>query len=228
MRKYGFPWKSIFVSSVKEKTTETTMADQNESTTSLWEGDVNEAAVEEWVAETTPFERVRDVLDVTTEPQFAKEIAERARVSEPTARKHLSTFAEVGRGEAVPAEQGTKYKRSAQSVAMSRIAAIHREYSKRELTDSIERLRDQIASLRDEYDATDPDDLAFELESGDEGWQDIARWRTLEENLNIAKAALSLYDFDPDDERTAAAEADEFEARDAPRGAFGDGSRTYA
>ena len=228
MGKHGFPWKAISIPDVKWRTTKTTMANQNESTTSVWEGDVNEAAVEEWVEETTPFERVRDVLDVTTEPQFAKGIAERARVSEPTARKHLSTFTEVGRAEAVPAEQGTKYKRSAQSVAMSRIAAIHREYSKRELTDAIERLRNQIASLRDEYDAGDPDDLAFELESGDEGWQDIARWRTLEENLDIAKAALSLYDFDPDREGTAAVEADDSQARDVPRGAFGNGSQTHA
>jgi DNA-binding transcriptional ArsR family regulator len=175
------------------------MTDRDQSALSPWEGDVNEAAVEEWVEETTPFERVEDVLDATTEPQYAREIAERARVSEPTARKHLSSFAEVGRAESVPTEQGTKYKRSAQSVAMSRIAAIHREYTKRELTDSIERLRDRIAALREEYDANDPDDLAVELESGDEGWQAVARWRSLEENLDVAKAALSLYDFDPDD-----------------------------
>jgi septum formation topological specificity factor MinE len=203
------------------------MTDQSESTPPTWDGDVNEAATEEWVEETTPFERVRDVLDVTTEPQYAKEIADRARVSEPTARKHLSTFVEVGRAEEISTGRGTRYKRSAQSVAMSRIAAIHREYSKRELTDSIERLREEIASLREEYGANDPDDLAFELESGDEGWQAVARWRSLKENLDIAKAALSLYDFDPDEGGTAAAEADESRAKDASRGAFGNDSQAY-
>ena len=203
-----------------------TMTDQNQST-APWEGDVNEAAVEEWVEETTPFERVRDVLDATTEPQFAKGIAERARVSEPTARKYLSTFAEVGRAEAVPAEQGTQYKRSPQSVAMRRISAIHREYSKPELTDSIQQLRDEIASLRNEYGANDPDDLAYELESGDEGWRVVARWRTLKENLDIAKAALSLYDFDPDDEAAPPAEADE--SGEQTTGTFaGNGSGVHA
>ena len=203
------------------------MTDQNASASPPWEGDVNEAAVKEWVEKTTPFERVRDVLDVTTEPQFAREVAERAQVSEPTARKYLSTFAEVGRAEEVSAEQGTQYKRSAQSVAMRRIAAIHREYSKRELTDAIERLRDQIASLRDEYGANDPDDLAYELESGDEGWRAVARWRTLEENLDIAKAALSLYDFDPDDEAAPRAKADE--DTEQVKGAFaGNSSGVYA
>ncbi|WP_128477275.1 DUF7342 family protein [Halorussus pelagicus] len=181
------------------------MTSQNTPPSSPWEGDVNEAAVEEWVEATTPFERVHEVLDVTSEPQFAKELGERAQVSEPTARDHLSTLAEIGQAETVPAEQGTKYKRSAQSVAVRRIASIHRESSKPELTDAIERLRDQIADLREEYGANDPDDLAYELDSGDEGWQDLARWRTLEENLDIAKAALSLYDFDPDDESAAGA-----------------------
>lgn len=203
------------------------MTDQNDSGPPAWEGDVNEAAVEEWVEETTPFERVRNVLDVTTEPEFAKEIAERARVSEPTARKHLSTLVEAGQAETVTAEQGTRYKRSAQAVAMRRIAEIHREYSKRELTDAIESLRDQIASLREEFDANDPDDLAFELESDDEGWQAVARWRTLETNLDVAKAALALYDFDPDGSNNATAEADDSSVEGASRGAFGDDSQAY-
>lgn len=202
------------------------MTDQNESTP-LWEGNANKAAVEEWVEETTPFERVKDVLDTTTEPQYAKEIAERARVSEPTARKHLSAFANIGRAEEISANQGTRYKRSAQTIAMSRIAAIHREYSKRELTDAIEELRDEIASLQDEFSASDPDDLAFELESGAEEWRAVTRWRTLEENLDIARAALSLYDFDPDRGGTAAAESAESQARDTQRGAFSDDSQVY-
>ncbi|MDB2276768.1 ArsR family transcriptional regulator, partial [Halorubrum ezzemoulense] len=59
----------------------------------LWEGDVNEAAIEEWKADTTTFDRIRHVSDVTTEPQAASTIAERAQVSEPTARKYLSILA---------------------------------------------------------------------------------------------------------------------------------------
>ena len=62
-----------------------------------WDGDVNEAVVEEWKDETTAFERIVSVIDVTTEPAFASEIAERAVVSEPTVRKHLQSLASVGR-----------------------------------------------------------------------------------------------------------------------------------
>lgn len=63
-----------------------------------WEDDVNEAVTEEWVAETTPFDRVKEVLLATTSYHYARSIAEQAHVSEPSARKHLNTLA-------VPASQ---------------------------------------------------------------------------------------------------------------------------
>lgn len=146
-------------------------------------------------------------------------------MSEPTARKHLSTFVEAGRAEAVPADQGVRYKRSAGSVAMRGIASIHPEYSKRELTDAIRRLRDRIAALRDEHGATSPDDLAYELDAGDEGWQAVARWRALEENLDVAKAALSLYDFDPDAGRDSRTDDDSTDDAEGALAGNGPGAR---
>ncbi|MEF8843691.1 MAG: hypothetical protein V5A62_19045 [Haloarculaceae archaeon] len=47
--------------------------------------DINERVVEEREAETTPFERVYEVVEGAREAQSAAEVAERARVSEPTA-----------------------------------------------------------------------------------------------------------------------------------------------
>lgn len=178
-------------------------ADLNEP----WEGDVNEAVLEEWTAETTAFERVTSVVDATTEPAFAAEISERAAVSEPTARTHLRSLAEVGRIESVAAEQGTKYKRSPSTLAMRRISGLHQQYSKAELEQGIEDLREKLRALREKHDVNDPADLATTLDAGSDDWTDVSRWRSLEENLDIAKAALSLYDFDPDDTGSAAARA---------------------
>lgn len=173
-----------------------------------WEGDVNEAVREEWREETTAFERITSVIDATTEPVFASEVAERAAVSEPTARRHLKSLAEVGRIEAVAAERGTKYRRSPSILAMRRISALHRQYSKAELRDGIETLREELDALREEHEANDPDDLVTTLDAGSDDWADVSRWRSLEENLKIAKAALSLYDFDPDDTGSAAVGAE--------------------
>lgn len=176
-----------------------------EPSKTLWEGDINEAVVEDWTEDTTTFDRVRQVIDVTTEPQSVAEIADRARVSEPTARKYLAALSETGRVKVTETEAGTRYMRSPQLLAMQRIAAIHREHSKVDIRDAIQELKDELQGLRTTYNVADVDELTMQLEPGDDGWQAVTRWQQLNQNLEIAHAALSLYDFDPDDSRTAAA-----------------------
>lgn len=171
----------------------------------LWKGDVNEAAIEEWKADTSTFDRVRHVIDVTTELQDVSTVAERAHVSEPTARKYLSALAETGRVKAVNTDSGTQYMRAPQMLAMRRISAIHREHTKSEIRDAIQDLKEELSDFREQHDVIDVDELALELDPGDDGWQDVTRWQQIEQNLEIAQAALSLYDFDPDDSHSAAA-----------------------
>ncbi|MDB9302782.1 ArsR family transcriptional regulator, partial [Halorubrum ezzemoulense] len=141
-----------------------------------WEGDVNEAAIEEWKADTTTFDRVRHISDVTTEPQTVSTIAERAQVSEPTARKYLSMLAETGRVKVINTDSGTRYMRAPQMLAMKRIAAIHREHTKNEIRDTIRDLKTELNRFREQYDVADVDELTLELEPGDDGWQDVTRW----------------------------------------------------
>lgn len=165
----------------------------------LWEGDINESVVEEWKDETTPFERIREVLRSTTDPQYAGQLAERARVSEPTARKHLEILAEAGIAETVTTGHGTRYKRSPQTVAMQRIRDLHAQLSREELTNGIRDLRERVRNYQEEYDATGPDDLALQFASVDDAeWSVVAEWRALKRDLDVAQAALALYDFTPD------------------------------
>jgi len=58
--------------------------------------DINEHVKEEWKTETTPFERVYEIIEQTHDGQSAAEIAERALVSEPTARQYCKTFVNTG------------------------------------------------------------------------------------------------------------------------------------
>ncbi len=181
---------------------------------SLWSGDINEAVTEEWKAETAPFERVREVLLTVTTLQYAGAIAEQAEVSESTARKHLKILAESGFAETETSGQGTRFKRSRETIAMQRIKELHTELSRDELVAGIHDLKSQIQSYQDQYDVTDPDDLAVALEPDAEGWGAISDWRALEDDLKLAQAALSLYDFDPD--------VDESGSDDSTTGAFAD------
>jgi DNA-binding transcriptional ArsR family regulator len=165
----------------------------------LWEGDINESIVEEWKDETTPFERIREVLRSTTDPQYANRLAERARVSEPTARKHLEILVEAGIAEAVTTGHGTQYKRSPQTVAMQRIRDLHAQLSREELANGIHDLRERVRGHQEKYDATSPDDLALQFASVDDAeWGIVAEWRALKRDLDVAQAALALYDFTPD------------------------------
>lgn len=179
-----------------------------------WEGDLNEAVVAEWKAETTPFERVQTVVRSTYSPQYAREIGERARVSEPTARSHLKSLVNTGHAKAVEASQGMQYKRSPQAVAIERISELHRELSRDALVDGIRRLRERITEFQDRFDVIDPDDLVLQMEHGatENTWDVVTEWRSIEEDLDIANAALALYDFDPDtegDQQTRTSHRDE-------------------
>jgi len=195
----------------------------------LWDGDVNEAVVEEWIDDTTAFDRVRQTIDVTTDPHTAAEIADRARVSPPTARKHLSALVESGRVKRISTDSGSQYMRAPQMLAMRRIAAIHREHTKAEIRDAIKDLKEQRAEIKERHGVDTADELTLELDAGDEGWEDVTRWRQIEQNLEIAQAALALYGFDPDDSHAAAVQAAESGTNQRERGAFGDeGSRSAA
>lgn len=157
-----------------------------------WTGEVNEAVADEWVAETTPFERVHEVLRTTVEPSTAAELAERARVSEPTARKHAESLVETGHVERVPEGRATRYRRSASAVVLERVEELRRDHSKEELVDAVDRLAERVREYRDEAGVESPAVLAETLATGDEkGWDLLARWRTTERNLAIARAALA-------------------------------------
>ena len=195
-----------------------------DAVTDHWKGDVNDAVVKEWQAETTTFDRVRQVIDVTSEPRTAGTIAERARVSEPTARKHLDTLAEAGRVKRTQTDTGVRYMRAPQMLATERIAAIHRDHTRAEIQEAIRDLREELSELRAQYGVSDADAFALELDADADGWDDLTRWQQAEQHLDIARAALALYDFDPDDSRSAIARiAEPQPSGEAPdeRGALG-------
>ena len=66
------------------------------------------------------------------------------------------------------------------------------------------------------------DELTLAIEDGDDSWGEVVRWRQIEQNLEIAQAALALYGFDPDDSHAAAERATASETERRERGAFGD------
>jgi len=165
--------------------------------------DINEAVSEEWVSETTPYERVRHVIAHTYESASVDAIADDARTSPKTARKHLNALANEGFVVTATSEYGgTTYRRSPESLVVEQAADILEQVSTDELTTRIAEMRDQLRSYQSEYSVDSPEELAVEqtnqaLSESASAQRDIdaetiQEWQTLRRNLAFANAALSI------------------------------------
>ena len=165
--------------------------------------DVNEAVADEWEAETTPYERVREVISHRYSPVSADAVAEDARTSAKTARKHLNALAAEGFVETEPGEKGgTYYRRSAESLVVEQAAEILANVSTDELVDRIDEMRGTIRDFQAEYGVGSPEELTVDqtnriLSETDSGAtepdsEDLREWRTTRRNLAFANAALSI------------------------------------
>jgi DNA-binding IscR family transcriptional regulator len=165
--------------------------------------DINEAVSEEWVSETTPYERVRHVIAHTYESVSVDAIADDARTSPKTARKHLNALANEGFVVTATGEHGgTTYRRSPESLVVEQAADILEQVSTDELTTRITEMRDQLSSYQSEYSVDSPEELAVEqtnqaLSESASAQRDIdaetiQEWQTLRRNLAFANAALSI------------------------------------
>jgi len=165
--------------------------------------DINEAVSEEWVSETTPYERVRHVIAHTYESVSVDAIADDARTSPKTARKHLNALANEGFVVTATGKHGgTTYRRSPESLVVEQAADILEQVSTDELTTRIAEMRDQLSSYQSEYSVDSPEELAVEqtnqaLSESASAQRDIdaetiQEWQTLRRNLAFANAALSI------------------------------------
>lgn len=154
--------------------------------------DVNERVVAEWVEETTPFERVRTVMKRTYEPQPVREIADHARTSEKTARKHLRQLAEGGFVEetAAPEQSGALYRRSPESLVLEQAHDILDEVDSNTLVERISEMQTRIREYREASGADSPEDAAVRGRDVDE--DTVQDWQTTRRNLGFARVALAV------------------------------------
>jgi DNA-binding transcriptional ArsR family regulator len=154
--------------------------------------DINDRVRSEWKDETTPFERVYEVLEQTHDGHSAADIAERALVSEPTARRHLEALVETGFGTTSEEGRTTLYRRDDDRVLMTRIRELRNEADRTDLLEGIQRMKAEIRAYEEQYDVLSPEELARQLpnEATDE-WSDVTEWKTTRQNLAVAQAALA-------------------------------------
>lgn len=154
--------------------------------------DVNTEVVDDWVEETTPYQRVRSVMRRTYEPEPVDEMADRARTSPTTARKHLRNLTEEGFvvETAEPDQNGALYKRSEESLVLEQAKDMLDEVGREELLTRIHEIEEALQTYRDEWDAESPEDAVLQ-ETGIDA-ESLQEWQTTERNLGFARVALEL------------------------------------
>jgi len=172
--------------------------------------DINEAVADEWVAETTPAERVRQVITHTYDPVSAATVSDDARTTPKTARKHLDTLAAEGYATTATGANGaTTYRRSTESLVVEQAADLRERFSTDELAARIDDLRERLADYRDEYGVDSPaavtvdganqdlsqggiDNSAIDADQPALDADTRRDWQTTRRNLAFATAALSI------------------------------------
>ncbi len=157
--------------------------------------DLNERVVAEWTDETTPFERIYEIISRTYEPTSADEIAERARVSATTARKHLRALADSGAVTTTADGRTTRYRRSETALVTERAESILSELTTEEIATRIADMKQTISEWREGYGVESPEELAREIDVADadsETGSVLTEWQTTRRNLALAEAALAI------------------------------------
>lgn len=165
--------------------------------------DVNTAVGEDWEAETTPYERIREVIRHTYSPVSANAVAEDALTSAKTARKHLNSLVEEGYVTSESGEYGgTHFRRSAESLVVEQAADILDRVTVDALVDRVAEMRETLEDYRRTYGVESPEELTVERtnrtlsemssEEPEITTDELREWRTTRRNLAFANAALSI------------------------------------
>jgi hypothetical protein len=152
--------------------------------------DVNDFAAAEWKHETTANERIRTVINRTTTPKSAADIADTALISETKARTTLNRLAADGIVRSQQTDAGKLYGRDPEWHLLKQIRQLAGSET---LVDQIQRVKQELAEYNSKYDATDPEELLISDKELDQNeLDDVSHWRTAQRELTHLRAAYRL------------------------------------
>lgn len=165
---------------------------------------------------TTPDELVRgartrdDFFDAVLgldEPATAGEVADLAGRGVDAAREYLTWFERLGIVTQV-SESPATYRRNQEYLNWRRVQRLRDEYANDELIAFLSDEADRAESLRDQFDATSPEDVSITGHASDTGrsveavWEDVAAWMTARRRIAILERALTANSSGAADQRT--------------------------
>ncbi len=149
--------------------------------------DIDDFAAAEWKKQSTADERIRTVINRTTTPKSAGDIADTALVSETKARTTLNKLAEDGLVRSHQTDAGKLYGRDPEWHLLKQIKQLAGSNT---LVDQIQRVKQELAAYKAKYDGSDPEELLIsDTELTQNELDDISHWRTAERELSHLRAA---------------------------------------
>ena len=170
--------------------------------------DIDDFAAAEWKTQSTADERIRTVINRTTTPKSASDIADTALVSETKARTTLNKLAEEGIVRSHQTDSGKLYSRDPEWHLLKQIRKLA---SSETLVNQIQRIKQELTEYKSKYDVNGPEELLVsDKELDQNALDDISHWRTAERELSHLRAAYRLKEakkqasmvVDPEDRRT--------------------------
>lgn len=157
--------------------------------------------VEDWVDETKGVERIITVAMTISRPRTAEWIADQAVVSEPTARDHLGTFAELGVVASTTSSGVTRYHADEAFLHYREVSRYVEQYPKEELTDMVSDCQVRIEEIEEEYEVKTPDELrakaaeeGTDIETVREYKKRASDWEMLRDRLAVLEDAIRRFD----------------------------------
>jgi hypothetical protein len=170
--------------------------------------DIDDFAAAEWKHQSTADERIRTVINTTTTPKSASDIADTALVSETKARTTLNKLAEEGIVRSHQTDSGKLYSRDPEWHLLKQIRKLA---SSETLANQIQRIKQELTEYTSKYDVNSPEELLIsDKELDQDELDDISHWRTAERELSHLRAAYRLKEakeqasivVEPEDRRT--------------------------
>ena len=152
--------------------------------------DIDDFAAAEWKTQSTADERIRTVINRTTTPKSASDIADTALVSETKARTTLNKLAEDGIVRGHQTGSGKLYSRDPEWHLLKQIRKLA---SSDTLVDQIQRIQQELTAYNSKYDVDGPEELLIsDTELDQNELDDISHWRTAKRELSHLRAAYRL------------------------------------
>lgn len=160
----------------------------------------DEAGLDDWVEETTAFDRVHSIATTVSEPQPVSYIADEAHVAENTARDHIERLVDMSILLKFDHGGTSKYAPDPLHLRAELLRELLDEHDHDGLIELKETLLTHLDNWEDEYGVEEPDDLR-ELASETDDIETIqnlrktaSEWEHVEYRLHVVDDAIKNYD----------------------------------